>query len=78
MGGDDGGFALAHDLDDLAQDTVDLSGEGDLLAVGAEEQAGFAVALDEAGQVEELVEILGREDHVVVSAMVDGGDPGSA
>ena len=34
LGGDEGGLALPHDLDHLAQDAVDLGGEGDLFAVG--------------------------------------------
>ena len=37
-----------------------LDGEGDLFAIGAEEEARLGVTLDEAGQVEELVEILGE------------------
>jgi hypothetical protein len=78
LGRDESGLALAHDLDDLAEDAVDLGGEGDLLAVRSEEQAGLGVALDEAGQVEQLAEILGREDNVLVAAVPDGGDWGSA
>ncbi len=60
LGGDEGGHALPHSLDHLAQDAVYLDGEGDLFAIGAEEEARLGVTLDEAGQVEELVEILGE------------------
>jgi hypothetical protein len=37
LGGDEGGLALTHDFDHLAQDAVDLGGERDLLAIGAEQ-----------------------------------------
>jgi hypothetical protein len=78
LGGDEGGLALSHDVNDLTQDAVDLCGKGNLLAVRAKEQAGLGVTLDEAGQVEQLVEVIGREDDVLVAAVPDGGGRGSA
>jgi len=81
LGGDKGGLPLTHDVDDLAQDAVDLGRKWDLLAVRAEKQAWLGVALEETGKLEELVEVLGREDNVLVTPVVDGGgrwSPGSS
>lgn len=59
LGGNKGGLALTHDIDHLTQDAVNLGWERYLLVVGAQEKAGLGVALDRAGHVEELVEVLG-------------------
>ena len=73
MGGDEGGLALPHDIDHLAQDAVDLGRERDLLAVRPEKEAWLGVALEETSEVEELVEVLGREDDFLVAAGLHGG-----
>ncbi len=60
-------FTLAHDLDDLSEDAVPLGGQGDLLTVRPQQEAGLGVVLDEAREVEQLVEVLGREDQIVLA-----------
>lgn len=72
--GNEGGLSLPHDVDDLSQHPVHLGWQRDLLAVGAEEQPGFCVLVDEARQLEQLVEILGWEDEVILAVpMLSGG-----
>ncbi len=66
MRGDEDRLALTHNVDYLVKDAVDLGGQRDLLAVRSEEQPGLGVTFNEACQVEQLVQILGREDNVLV------------
>src|SRR5581483_96951 len=69
----EGGLALTHDLDHMSEDSVYLGGQGNLLAVRTQQKARLRVMLDEAREVEELVEVLRREDELVLPASLCQG-----
>lgn len=66
--GDKDGLALAHHVDDLVKDAVDLPREGHLLAVRPKEQARLYVTLKKTCQVEQMVEVFRGEGEVLVLA----------
>jgi hypothetical protein len=51
LGGNEGGLALAHHIDHLAQDVIDLIGEWNPFPVGAKEESGPGMPIEKTGQV---------------------------
>ena len=71
--GHEGRLALTHHLDYMPEDSVDLCGKGNLLTVRSEQKARLRVMLDEAREVEELIQVLRRKDELVLSAALCEG-----
>lgn len=59
---------MTHHLDCEPDDSVDLGGQGGLLDVRSEQKARLGVTLDEAHDLEELSQILRREDEIDLAA----------
>ena len=60
-------LALAHGLDHLDHDSVDLLGQRHLLAVRAEQQGWLGVVLKEPAQVQQGVRSLGGKTTPVAA-----------